>query len=816
MGCEDRLALRPPFGGLRVKASRREFIAAGTAIAMLPAAPEAAATPPAGALTLWYEQPTDRWLQALPVGNGRLGAMMFGGVARERLHLSESTLWSGAPSEANVNPDAARELDRIRQLFFAGRYDEADALCAEHLIGNPDQFGTALPMGWLEVALEGAGPVAAYRRWLDLEEGIAGVHYQANGVGFRRELFASNPDGVIALRIECDRDGALNGVIGFGEPRLPGAISVVGTDGLVLRGQALETLHSDGHHGVRFECRLRLVADSGTVEALADGLAIRGARAATLLIAVASDYRGGDPEALCGAALDHASRQTYAALRSTHIADHGALFGRVALELGEPGMAAQLPTDERRRRLAAGADDPGLLALFFQYGRYLTIAGSREDSPLPLALQGIWNDGRAAAMGWADDFHMDVNTQQNYWACEVANLAECHQPVWRYLQMLRERGAGTARGMYGASGWVAHVVCDAWGFTAPGWGKEWGIFVTGGVWLALDLWEHYRFKPDAAFLHDTAYPILRDAAAFFLDYLVVHPFHGWLVTGPSVSPENAFRSPVTGKAVSNSMGPTCDMVLVETLFSACIEAASRLGEDDAFRDRLIAARDRLPPLRISRHGQLQEWLEDFEDAQPNHRHTSQLVALYPYGRIDPRRDPALARAARVTLARRLSQPDWEDTEWSRANLINYYARLLDGDAALRHLKGLIAQDADDALLTFSRGGIAGAEDNIFAIDGNTAGAAGVAEMLLQSHGNELVLLPALPAAWRRGSVRGLRARGDVEVSFAWSARGLSAATFRSGIAATHVVRRGNRMLRIALVEGTALSLTADQLRLLNA
>ena len=798
--------------GRTLKATRRQFMASAAAAAMLPTASLGAA-PPARPLELWYAKPAERWLQALPVGNGRLGAMMFGGVAHERLHLSESTLWSGAPSHANLQPGAAARIAEVRQLMFEGRYDEADALCAEHLIGRADQFGTALPLGWLDIAVASPEEAKDYRRWLDLDEAVAGVGYSGGGVAFRRELFASNPDGVIVLRLECSRPGALDCEIRFGEPHLPGAIRAIGKDGLALAGRALETVHSDGQHGVRYECQLRLLPEGGQVMATEGGLSLKGARAATLLIAVGTDFGGAEPAHRCAEALDRAAGRTYARLRAAHVADHRALFRRVSIDLGAPSA---LPTDERRRRFAAGAADADLAALFFQYGRYLTIAGSRENSPLPLALQGIWNDGLAAAMGWADDFHMDINTEQNYWACEVANLAECHKPLWSYLEMLRTSGAETARNLYGASGWVAHVVCNPWGFTAPGWGNGWGIFVTGGVWLALDMWEHFRFRPDMAFLRDTAWPVLRDAAAFLLDYMVEHPAHGWLVTGPSISPENAFRSPATGKPISNSMGPTCDMVLVETLFSACIEASSRLGGDGAFRDRLIAARDRLPPLRVGRHGQLQEWLEDVEDAQPNHRHTSHLVALYPYGRIDPRRDPALASAARTTIARRLAQPDWEDTEWSRANFIAYFARLLDGDEAHRHLTGLIAGDTGDALLTFSRGGIAGAENDIFSLDGNTGGAAGIAEMLLQSHGAEIRLLPALPRAWPSGAIMGLKARGDIEVAMRWSGGALRSATLLAGSATRSVLRCGERALAVDLPAGRAVTLDARQLAALTA
>jgi len=530
------------------------------------------------------------------------------------------------------------------------------------------------------------------------------------------------------------------------------------------------------------------------------------------LIAVASDYRGGRPEQACAAALDSASRQSYDSLRKAHIADYGVLYRRVSIDLGRSGAASKLPIDERRKQLATGGDDPELCGLFFQYGRYLTIAGSREDSPLPLALQGIWNDGLAAAMGWTDDFHLDINTQQNYWLCEVGNLSECYAPLATLVEGLRVSGAKTAREMYDAEGWVAHVVTNAWGYSAPGWGLGWGMFVTGGVWIALHLWEHFRFTGDRAFLRDTAYPVLRDASRFFLSYMVEHPTKKWLVTGPSNSPENWFVAPDTGKPCSDSMGATCDRVLVYSLLSASIQASEALDLDETLRARMLAARDRLPPLQVGKHGQLQEWLEDFDEAEPNHRHTSHLIALYPEDQISPDKNPALAAAARVTLDRRIHQPNWEDTEWSRANLINYYARLRDGDAAHLHLRGLIANAADDSLLTYSRGGVAGAESNIFAIDGNTAGAAGIAEMLLQSHSDELLLLPALPSKWPTGSVRGLRARGGITVSIFWQNGRLSSAIVKADRETDQTVRYESGKARIHLRAGVELTIPIAMLR----
>jgi alpha-L-fucosidase 2 len=761
---------------------------------------------------IWFQRPADRWLQALPVGNGRLGAMVFGGTNREQLHLTESTLWSGAlPAAHDVNPAARESLSAIRNLFFAGRYTEAEELCRKNLLGSGNQFGTALPMAFLEIESILAGDISGYRRSLDLEEAIARVEFAAGGVTFHREVFASHPAGVIVVRLTSSKLDGISCNIAFGEPRLPGEITAEAGN-LVLNGNAWESLHSDGRHGTRFQCQIRVLPEGGEMRGSDSGIRVHGANAVTLLIAAASDFRGERPEQACAAALNAASRRSYQSLRETHVADHGALYHRVSIDLGRSGALSKLPMDERRKRLEGGGDDPELCGIFFQYGRYLTIAGSREDSPLPLALQGNWNDGLAAAMGWTDDFHLDINTQQNYWLCEVGNLSECHAPLAKLVEGLRVSGAQTARQMYDAEGWVAHVVTNAWGYSAPGWGLGWGMFVTGGVWIALQLWEHFRFTDDRVYLSERAYPILRDASKFFLSYMVEHPAKKWLVTGPSNSPENWFIAPDTGKPCSDSMGPTCDRVLVYSLLSATIQASESLGIDEKLRVEMVNARDRLPPLQTGKHGQLQEWLEDFDEAEPNHRHTSHLIALYPEDQISPDKTPALAAAARVTLDRRIHQPNWEDTEWSRANLVNYYARLRDGDAAHLHLRGLIAYAADDSLLTYSRGGVAGAESNIFAIDGNTAGAAGIAEMLLQSQSGVLHLLPALPSKWPTGSVRGLRARGGVAVSIFWQNGDLSSAIVKADRDADITVRYQSGNTRLHFRAGVEHTISATVFR----
>lgn len=750
---------------------------------------------------LWYRKAAERWLEALPVGNGRMGAMVYGGVEQERIALSESTAWSGAPETSVVNPDALPHLQAIRELLFAGRYVEVRALCEKHLLAHPKNFGTNLPLPELTLSFEHSGRADSYRRSLNLEEATAHVSYRDGEAVLTREVIASHPDDVIALRLGCNKAGKISFGLGFGTTKLPHSIKIVGKDVLVLEGKAFETMHSTGHDGVSFQIHVQAILEGGNIRFGDSSLHVKAADSVTLLVAIATSFGGKHPDEICTRALETAAQRSYTQLRKAHIADHAQLYSRVALDLGETDAALRMkPTDERRSQMATGSADSELLALFFQYGRYLTIAGSRADSPLPLALQGIWNDGLASSMGWTDDFHLDINTQQNYWGAEVCNLGECQVPLFKLIEGLRVSGRTTAREMYGAPGWVAHTVTNAWGYTAPGWGIGWGLYVTAGVWIALQLWQHYTFNPDNAFLRTSVYPILREAAEFFLAYMVPEPKHGWLVTGPSDSPENWYKTP-SGEQAAESMGNTCDRAFVYALYSMCIQSSETLNVDADFREQLRRARAKLSPFQIGRHGRLQEWLEDFDDASPNHRHTSHLVALYPLNEISPRRTPELARAAEVTLDRRIHAPHWEESEWGRANLAAYYARLLKADAAHDALRGLVAHAADDNLLTFSSSGVAGADQNIFAIDGNTAAAGAMAEMLLQSQDGEIVLLPALPTAWPEGSVRGLCARGGYEISLQWSNGRLRSAFILSRIGGSIPVRYGERMTTIHLQAG---------------
>ena len=788
--------------------SRRDFLQGALAFGSLPHIAVAEQATADGLLELWYTQPAERWLEALPLGNGRLGAMVYGGVVSERIALSESTAWSGAPSSGEVNPGALAHLKEIRELFFQGKFDEAQALCGKYLPGHPKNFGTNLPLPELQMTFDDLSNPTGYRRSLNLDEAAARVRFRAGGTIFEREIFASHPDKVLVIRVGSGARRQINFRLSYERSILPVTINSEADNTLVLNGHAWETLHSTGHDGVALQIRARVIARGGHTVREDKAIAVKDADEALVLVAIETSYGGADPETTARDVIAKASRKSFQQLRQAHREDHQLLFRRVHADLGKSAIAVRnLPTDARRQALSRGAEDPELFAQFFQYGRYLTIAGSRADSPLPLALQGLWNDGLASSMGWTDDFHLDINTEQNYWPAEVCNLGECQLPLFRLIDGMREKGRETARQMYGAPGWVCHTVTNPWGYTAPG-GTGWGIFVSAGIWIALQLWERWTFGQDIEFLRNRTYPVLREAAVFFLSYMVREPKRGWLVTGPSDSPENWYVTP-SGSHASESMGNTCDRTFVHALFSMCIEASEMLSIDEEFREEIKSARANLPPFQIGRHGQLQEWLEDFEDADPNHRHTSHLLGLYPLHQISPQETPSLARAVEVTIQRRIGTSNWEQSEWGRANLVAYFARLLKGEEAYRHLTGLLVKATDANLLTFSSAGVAGATQNIFAIDGNTAGAAGIAEMLLQSRNEEITLLPALPAAWPTGSVSGLCARGGFTVDIGWKDNELSSAVVQSHNGGDTQLRYRERKVDLHCKQGEAIRLTLN-------
>ena len=481
-------------------------------------------------------------------------------------------------------------------------------------------------------------------------------------------------------------------------------------------------------------------------------------------------------KALCESTVAQALARDFGRIKEEHVADYAPLFARVSLQLADDSKRG-IPVDRRWEALCQGQKDAGLQALFFQYGRYLTIASSRENSPLPIALQGFFNDNLACNMCWTSDYHLDINTQQNYWLTNVGNLAECNAPLFTYIADLAHHGAKTVRTVYGCKGWAAHTVANIWGYTAPSNGMGWGLFPLAGSWMATHLWTQYEYTQDKDYLSRTAYPLLKGNAEFLLDYMAEDPNTGYLVTGPCISPENSFR--YQGWELGASMMPTCDRVLAFEILSACLKASEVLDVDAAFADSLRRALAQLPPFRINRHGGICEWYEDYEEAHPNHRHTSHLLSFYPYAQITREKNPELTAAVQKTIERRLAAEGWEDVEWSRANMVCFYARLKDAAKAEESLNILMTDFARENLLTISPEGIAGAPFDVFIFDGNAAGAAGLAEMLVQAHEGYVELLPCLPKEWKDGRFSGLCVKGGAEVSAEWKDMRLEKASLQA-------------------------------------
>lgn len=751
-------------------------------------------------LELWYKQPADEWTEALPVGNGRLGAMIFGRCKRERIQLNEESLWAGSKVNNN-NLQAMEYLPEIRDAIFKGNCSRAEELSNRFMVGTPPEVRSYQTLGDLYINYNVDGKTTDYRRSLNLKTGIVKTEYTIEENNIVEEVYASAPQNILVVSIVADKPIELEIALSRNHPDTKKYSSANGIAGFIgqIDDENSQKKGPGGKH-MRYAAMMKVLENSHSVFSFTNdstaGFRISPSRKTVVILTGATDYniqnlnfdRTIDPEEKCLDILTNASGFNFNQLKERHEKDYGELFSRVSLSLGEDSLK-RYATDERLKFLQAGTADNGLIALYFQYGRYLLMSSSRKPGVLPANLQGIWNDQYQAP--WNADFHTNINLQMNYWPAEVCNLSETSELLTSFMEQITVPGAATAKEMYGAKGWTLHHLTDPFGRTGVADGV-WGITPMNGPWMTFPVYEHFLFSADTLFLKSKAYPLMKGAAEFILDFLVESP-EGYLVTNPSHSPENVFKDQKTGQISSLTYEATIDTEIIQALFDYCIQASKILGADKEFAARLAAEKKRLPPIRINSNGAIQEWINDYDEPEPGHRHMSHLLGLFPLSQFTPE-TPSLYHAARKTIERRLSFGGG-GTGWSRAWIINMFARLLDGEKAYENLLALLRKSTLPNLF-----------DNHppFQIDGNFGGTAGIAEMLLQSHQEYINILPALPGAFSEGKISGICARGGFEFSMSWEYGKLASLQVRSKAGGLLSMRYGDRVYTCKTQKGEEL------------